>query len=37
MEHMRRGDVAHGLVGDFDGALGELAHHVGVDEPGADK
>ena len=31
MEHMRLGDVADGLVGDFDGALGELAHHVRVD------
>ena len=35
MEHMVRRDVAHGLVGDFDGALGDLAQHVRVDEPGA--
>ena len=37
MEHMRLGDLVDGLVGDFDGALGDLAHHARVDEPGADK
>jgi hypothetical protein len=37
MEHIRIGDVAHGLVGDFDAALGEFAQHPGIDEPGADK
>ena len=36
MEHIRIGDVPDGLVGDFDGALGEFAQHLGVDEPGAD-
>ena len=31
MEHMSRfGDLGDGLVGDFDGAFGELAQHVGV-------